>query len=113
MIDPAVLDEIVARYEEVNVLLSQPEVVSDLKQLEELGREMSDLKGTVDVATKYRGMQRELEEMKEMVELEEGEMAELAQAELDEIEERLPRLEAQLEQLLIPKDPEDVRDAIV
>ena len=113
MIAPAVLDEIVARYEEVSTLLAQPEVVSDLKQLETLGRELSELKETVAAVTRYRGMLREQEDLKEMVETEEGEMAELARAELEEIEESIPRMEARLEQLLIPKDPEDARDAIV
>jgi len=113
MIDPAILDEIVARYDEVNALLAQPDVVSDLKQLETLGRELSELRGTVEVVTRYRGMLNEVEGLKEMIEIEEGEMAELAQAELKEIEESIPRVEARLEQLLIPQDPEDARDAIV
>ena len=113
MIDSSVLDEIVARYEEVSVLLAQPEVISDLQQLETLGRELSELKTIVDVATRYRGMLGEAEGLKEMVESEEGELAELAQAELEEIGEKLPVIEAHLEQLLIPKDPEDARDAIV
>ena len=113
MINPAVLDEIVARYEEVNLLLAQPDVVSDLKQLETLGRELSELRETVEVVTRYRGMLRERKDLQEMIEVEEGEMAELAQAELEEIEESIPRIEARLEQLLIPKDPEDARDAIV
>ena len=113
MIAPAVLDEIVARYEEVNLLLAQPDVVSDLKQLETLGRELSELRETVDVVTRYRGMLRERKDLQEMIEVEEGEIAELAQAELEEIEESIPRVEARLEQLLIPQDPEDSRDAIV
>ena len=113
MINPAVLDEIVARYEAVIALLAQPDVVSDLKQLETLGRELSELRETVEVVTRYRGMLRERKDLQEMIEVEEGEMAELAQAELEEIEESIPRIEARLEQLLIPKDPEDARDAIV
>ena len=113
MIDPAILDEIVARYDEVNALLAQPDVVSDLKQLETLGRELSELRETVEVVTRYRGMLNEVEGLKEMIEIEEGEMAELAQAELKEIEESIPRVEARLERLLIPQDPEDARDAIV
>ncbi len=113
MIDPAVLEEIVARFKEVGSLLSQPEVASDPKQLEELGREYSDLKETVSVVTTYQDLLVESEELKEMAEKEVGEMAELAQAELEEVEVRIPKLELQLEQLLIPKDPEDARDAIV
>ncbi len=113
MIAPAVLDEIVARYEEVNLLLAQPDVVFDLKQLETLGRELSELRETVEVVTRYRGMLRERKDLQEMIEVEEGEIAELAQAELEEIEESIPRVEARLEQLLIPQDPEDSRDAIV
>ncbi len=113
MIESKVLDEIVARYKEVSELLAQPEVASDPKQLETLGREYSDLKDTVAVASKYQGVVSEIEGLKEMIEQEVGEMAELAEAELEDLEETLPRLEAQLEQLLIPKDPEDARDAIV
>ncbi|MDX1438277.1 MAG: peptide chain release factor 1 [Rubricoccaceae bacterium] len=113
MIDPAVLDEIMERHQEVNNLLMQPDVVSDPKQLETLGRELSDLKETVEAIEKYRGMLRERSDLAELAEAEKGEMAELAQAELDELEESLPDVEAQLEQLLIPKDPTDARDAIV
>ncbi len=113
MIDASVLDEIVSRYEDVNALLSQPEVASDLKQLEDLGRELSELKEIVEIIATYRSMLGEMKGLVEMVELERGEMAELARAELTELEEKLPGVVAKLEQLLIPKDPEDARDAIV
>lgn len=113
MIDPTVLDEIIARHKEVYDLLMQPEVASDPKQLETLGRELSDLKETVDVIDSYRGMLNEQDDLKELIEMEEGEMAEMAQAELEELEVKIPKVEAQLEQLLIPKDPTDARDAIV
>ena len=113
MIDPKTLDDILARYDEITTLLSQPEVATDPARLAVLGRERSGLEAVVEAVTQYRALLRERDDLRGLVATEEGEMAELAEMELEGLDERMPALEAELEQLLIPKDPEDARDAIV
>src|SRR5690606_15085020 len=113
MIEPRVLDEILDRYDEVNALLSRPEVATDPERLAVLGRERAELETVVGAVERYRALLKERGDLRALVRSEEGEMAELAEAELEEVEARLPAAEAHLERLLIPRDPEDARDAIV
>ena len=113
MIDPRVLDEILDRYNEVNALLARPEVATDPERLAALGRERAELDAVVGAVERYRALLKERDELRGLVRSEEGELAELAAAELEGVEEQLPAAEAHLEQLLIPRDPEDARDAIV
>ena len=113
MIPEQTLHDIKARHQEVERLMSQPEVATDPQQLAELGREHSDLTEIVGLIDRFVALQQERDDLAEMVELEEGEMAELAAAELEGVEERLPKLEEKLRRALIPKDPEDVKDAIL
>jgi peptide chain release factor 1 len=113
MIDPRVLDEILDRYNEVNALLSRPEVATDPERLAALGRERAELDAVVGAVERYRALLKERDELRALVRSEEGELAEMAEAELEGVEEQLPAAEAHLEQLLLPKDPEDARDAIV
>ena len=113
MIDPQTLDDIQARYDEVNALMAQPEVATDPAQLATLGPEQANLATLMGVIEQYRAVLQEGEDLRGLVESEEGEMAELAAMELEGIEEQIPVLEAKLEKLLIPKDPEDARNAII
>ncbi|MDX1419064.1 MAG: peptide chain release factor 1 [Rubricoccaceae bacterium] len=113
MIDPSVLDEILDRFNEVNALLARPEVATDPERLAVLGRERAELEAVVGAVERYRALLKERGDLRGLVENEEGEMAEMAEAELAEVEARLPGAEAHLERLLVPKDPEDARDAIV
>ncbi|MBC14767.1 peptide chain release factor 1 [Rubrivirga sp. SAORIC476] len=113
MINPDALDALLARYQEVLTAMSQPDVASDPSQLASLGREMSGLEPAVKAARLWRELDEEVKGLREMVEAEEGEMAELAAMELEEVEERLAAAEKELEEELVPKDPEDARDAIV
>src|SRR5690606_24167607 len=113
MIEPRVLDEILDRYDEVNALLSRPEVATDPERLAVLGRERAELETVVGAVERYRALLKERGDLRALVRSEEGETAELAEAELEEVEARLPAAEAHLERLLIPRDPEDARDAIV
>ena len=113
MINPDALDALLARYQEVLTAMSQPDVASDPSQLASLGREMSGLEPAVKAARLWRELDEEVKGLREMVEAEEGEMAELAAMELEEVEGRLAAAEKELEEELVPKDPEDARDAIV
>jgi peptide chain release factor 1 len=114
MIDLEKLKNIKERFEEVTELMSRPEVATDRARMAELGREHAALKEVVRAIDRYRNLLAEREDLREMATAEEDpELAEMARAELEEIEEKLPAVEEELRYLLIPKDPEDSKDAIV
>lgn len=113
MINQDALDALLARYQEVLTAMSQPDVASDPSQLASLGREMSGLEPAVAAAKRWRELDEEATGLREMVADEQGEMAELAEMELEEVEAKLAAAEKELEEELVPKDPEDARDAIV
>ncbi|WP_412063517.1 peptide chain release factor 1 [Rubrivirga sp. IMCC45206] len=113
MINPDALDALYARYQEVLTAMSQPDVASDPGQLATLGREMSTLEPAVKAARTWQELEAEANGLREMIEAESGEMAELAELELEEVEARLASAQKDLEEELVPKDPEDARDSIV
>ncbi|WP_457654122.1 peptide chain release factor 1 [Rhodocaloribacter sp.] len=114
MIDLEKLKNIKERFEEVTGLMSRPEVATDRARMAELGREHAALKEVVRAIDRYRHLLAEREDLREMAASEEDpELAEMARAELEEIEQKLPAVEEELRYLLIPKDPEDSKDAIV
>ena len=113
MIEFEKLDKIKRRFEEIEQMMADPEVATDSTKMQELGREHGELRDVVSVIEKYENMLQEKEDLEEMVETETGEMKELAQAELDEVSTKLPAVEEELKMKLIPKDPEDKKDAIV
>ena len=114
MIDLEKLKNIKERFEEVTELMSRPEVATDRARMAELGREHAALKAVVRAIDRFQKLRAEREELREMATAEDDpELTEMARAELEEIEEKLPAVEEELRFLLIPKDPEDSKDAIV
>ena len=114
MINLDILQDVKRRLAEVNALLSRPEVATDPEQMAKLGPEHHELSAVVRAIEQYEAMLQERDDLKEMVRLEEDEeIVKLAKTELDEIEAALPGVEEELRLQLIPKDPEDSKDAIV
>ncbi len=113
MINPDALDTLLARYQEVLAEMSQPATASDPGLLAKLGREMSSLEPAVKAARQWQELRDEAAGLREMIDAEEGELAEMAEMELDDVRARLAEAERVLEEELVPKDPEDARDAIV
>lgn len=107
------LKAIEERYEEINKLLMDPEVVTDIKKLTELSKEQRSIEETVQVFRKYMETLEEIESLNEMVKDDDPEIKEMAQIELEEIKGIPAELEEQLEILLIPKDPNDEKNVIV
>lgn len=102
------------RFEELTNLLSDPATLADKKLYRELAREHSDLEEVVRKGAEYRKILKQIEENRELAESStDAELAELASAELDELEEKLKAVKSELEILLIPKDPDDDKNAIV
>ena len=108
------LDAIHVRFEEVNDLLMQPEVASDRTRFVRLNREFKELQTLMEARERYLQTWGRLQEAKELLATEkDAEMRELAQGELEDLEPALEVLTSEIQQLLIPKDPEDAKDAVL
>ena len=114
MIKPELLDGITRRFDDVTAQMSEPEVATDPKKMAVLGREHTSLRGVVALVHTYRDMLAEMSDLEELLELGEGgELEQMARSEYLALEKRLPKVEEELKIMLIPKDPEDTKDAIV
>lgn len=108
------LEAINARYNEVSLLISDPAVIADMKRYVSLNREYSDLEEFVKVYKEYKGVLENIAAAKEIIQNEKDpEMKEMAQEELATSTERRDKMEADIKIMLIPKDPEDSRNAVV
>lgn len=102
------LDIVEERYEQLNELLSDPDVVSDSNKLREYSKEQSDLQKTVDVYRQYKQNKEDIDEIVEMLsETSDKEEVDMLKADMNELKDTLPGLEEELKMLLIPKDPND------
>ncbi len=113
MIRPDALAALDARYAALTDALAQPDVSADMAAMARLGRELSGLEPAMVAATRYRALSQEVADLREMAAGDDAEMAELAELELDDKADALEVATAELEEALIPRDPEDARDAIV
>lgn len=108
------LQAIWIRHQEVNDLLMQPELANDHKRFIRLNKEFKDLDQVVEARNKYLILVGRIEEAKDILSNEKDlEMREIASLELEEIQPVLEELELEIQKLLIPKDPEDTKDAVL
>src|SRR5947209_11631832 len=109
------LEEIERRYTEIEALMAQPEVVADLARLQELAREHSELRSLIEAIRALRESERAIDEARVILDDTDAdeEMREYAREELQSAEERRDRQREELRQALIPKDPDDQKDAII
>jgi len=108
------LDIVEERYEQLNEMLSDPEVVNDSDKLRKYSKEQADLQKTVDVYRDYKSKKEEIDEIDEMLnETDDKEEIEMLKEESTSLKSAIPELEEQLKFLLIPKDPNDEKDVIV
>ncbi|MGY0691209.1 peptide chain release factor 1 [Virgibacillus sp. FSP13] len=102
------------RYNKLNELLSDPEVISDTKKLREYSKEQSDLEDVVQAYREYTDVTTQLKDAKAMLEDDlDAEMAEMAKAEITELTESKEELEERMKILLLPKDPNDDKNVIM
>lgn len=102
------------RYEKLNELLSDPEIVNDTKKLRDYSKEQSDLTDIIEVYREYKEISEELQEAKVMQDEKlDADMQEMVKMEISELEEQLPGLEEKLKVLLLPKDPNDDKNVIM
>lgn len=102
------------RYEQLNGLLSDPDVISDVNKLRDYSKEQAELEKLVSSFRNYRTASEELKDAKNMLEDDlDNEMKEMVQLEIDELTEQVESLEEELKILLLPKDPNDEKNVIV
>ncbi len=102
------------RFEEVSNLIVDPDVISNVKRYVKLNKEYKDLKKIVDVFEQYKNVVDNIQSAKEILgSNEDAELKEMAKMELVELEPKKEKLEEEIKILLIPKDPEDSKNAII
>ncbi|MGX0053360.1 peptide chain release factor 1 [Staphylococcus capitis] len=108
------LDIVEERYEQLNEMLSDPDVVNDSDKLRKYSKEQADLQKTVEVYRSYKSKKEELEDIEEMLkETSDKEEVDMLKEESASLKTELPEMEEELKILLIPKDPNDEKDVIV
>lgn len=108
------LDGLVARFEEVSTLITDPAVISDQSRYVRLTKEYKELEDLITARKEYAHLLSNLEESKRMVLNEtDAELKEMAREEVSTCEAKLPQLEEKIKLMLVPKDPEDSKNAIL
>ncbi len=108
------LKQIKSRFEEVNAAMSDPSVFDDPDKYTKLTKERSDLEELVEDYDKWADLKNRFDGNKELIDLnEDAEITEMARDENKEIVVELDRLEEEIKMKLVPKDPEDSKNAII
>ena len=105
------LEAILEKYHSLEVELTKEEVLKDMNKMKALSKELADLEEIVKEYEHYKEILSSIQDDKEM--LKDEELKEMAQEELEVLEEEKKKQEERLEILLIPKDPNDGKNAIV
>ncbi|HDZ48378.1 hypothetical protein LCGC14_0035220 [marine sediment metagenome] len=103
------LDSFTERFEELAMLLSDPEVINNQQRFRDYSREYAELEELVAAWQRYRDVETNMQEAEQLSRDSDADMRELAEMELSEGRERLAELDSELKRLLVPKDPDDGR----
>lgn len=108
------LEGVKNRFIEVGELLTQPEILTDMKRYVKLNKEYKDLGPIVESYNNYKLALSNLASARELLSVEKDEeLREMAKAEIEELNEKLPALEEEIKLLLVPADPEDDKNAVM
>ena len=108
------LDIVKQRFDEVSDLIIQPNIIADQKRYVQLTKEYKDLKELMDKRQEYIILTGNIAEAEEIIkDGSDPEMVEMARLQFDEAKEKFPQLEEEIKFLLIPKDPEDGKNAVM
>jgi peptide chain release factor 1 len=108
------LEAIHYRFVEVGKQITDPDIISNMERYVKLNKEYRELEQLDEVYKQYHNLLSNLKNSKELLELEsDPEMREMAKAEIDELEQKRPQMEEEIKVMLIPKDPEDDKNAIL
>ncbi|MFY4775259.1 peptide chain release factor 1 [Metabacillus sp. RGM 3146] len=102
------------RYEKLNQLLMDPDIIGDPKKLREYSKEQSDIQDTVEAYREYKDVAEQIKDAKAMLDDKlDADMKEMVKEELSELNERETELSERLKVLLLPKDPNDDKNVIM
>ncbi|WP_341901947.1 MULTISPECIES: peptide chain release factor 1 [Fluviicola] len=108
------LEAIHFRFVEVGKMITDPEIISDMDRYVKLNKEYRDLEEVDNAYKAYKNVLDNLKSSKELLDVEtDPEMREMAKMEINELEQQRPVIEEEIKVLLIPKDPEDDKNAII
>lgn len=108
------LEVIKNRWEEIGEKMNDPEVMSDIKKFVKMNKDYRELEPIVNAYKTYKNILGNIENAKEILSNEKDpEFREMAKEELDELIPKKEKLEEEIRILLIPKDPQDNKNAIV
>ena len=108
------LDGLKLKYEELGQKLTDPEVIADVKNFVQYNKEYKELEPIIETSDRYRTALANLAEAKDiLVNDKDEEMREMAREEIAELEPAIEKMEEDIKILLIPKDPQDAKNAIV
>ena len=108
------LEGLQARFEEVSTLITDPSVIADQQRYVRLTKEYKELEDLMAARKEYATLLTSLDECKQLIVNEQDpELKEMAREELAAAEQRLPQLEEEIKLMLVPKDPEDGKNAIL
>ncbi|MFY0761361.1 peptide chain release factor 1 [Metabacillus dongyingensis] len=108
------LQSVEDRYEKLNGLLMDPDIISDSKKLREYSKEQSDLQETVEVYREYKSVKEQIDDAKIMLDDKlDADMREMVKEELSELQAQEKGLSERLKILLVPKDPNDDKNVIM
>jgi peptide chain release factor 1 len=108
------LEGVRMRFDEVGQLITDPAIINDMSRYVKLNREYKQLEPVVAAMNTYQDILNNIESAKEMLSVEKDEdLREMAREELDLYQHKLGPLEEEIKLLLLPRDPEDEKNAIV
>lgn len=108
------LEGLVARFEEVSTLITDPNVIADQQRYVRLTKEYKDLEDLMAARKEYSDLLSNLNESKNMLLTEQDpDLKEMAREEVAACEKHIPELEEAIKLMLVPKDPEDSKNAIL
>ncbi len=107
------LEAINARFNELGVALSNPEIVNDNKKYRQLSKEYRSLEKIVNVRNQYAKVLDDIDFNKEMINSDDEEMRDLAKEEYPGLLQKKEDYEKEIRNMLIPKDPQDEKNAII
>ncbi len=108
------LNGLVSRFEEVSTLITDPSVIADQQRYVRLTREYKELEDLMQARKEYAQVLGNLEESKNILLNEsDAELKEMAREEVSACEKAIPEIEERIKLMLVPKDPEDAKNAIL
>jgi peptide chain release factor 1 len=107
------LEEVEQRFAELDRMLGDPEIIKDQERLHKIAKEYADLRKVVDLYRKLKRLDEEIEENRHLLSEKDEEIKELAREEINYLTQEREKVERELRNSLIPKDPNDEKNILL